>query len=70
MLKHRQREGGLRPGVSLGLEGGAFINEEYAAGRGGGFVRLNLREVEMTLSGFSGIISKTNRAAIGVYRAF
>jgi hypothetical protein len=33
-------------------------------------VRLNLREVEMTLSGFTGIISKTNRAAIGVYRAF
>ena len=27
------------PRLSLGLEGGALGNEEYAAGRGGGFVR-------------------------------
>ena len=29
------------PRLSLGLEGGALGNEEYDAGRGGGFVRLN-----------------------------
>ena len=39
------------PRLSLGLEGGALGNEEYAAGRGGGFVRADLRAVEVTLSG-------------------
>jgi hypothetical protein len=39
----------------LGLEAGALGNEEYDAARGGGFVRLNLRAIELTLSGgFSG----------------
>ena len=33
------------------LEGGALGNEEYNAGRGGGFVRADLRAVEVTLSG-------------------
>ena len=39
------------PRLSLGLEGGALGNEEYDAGRGGGFVRADLRAVELTLSG-------------------
>jgi hypothetical protein len=29
----------LRPRLALGVEGGALGNEEYDAGRGGGFVR-------------------------------
>jgi hypothetical protein len=37
--------------LSLGLEGGAPGNEEYDAGRGGGFVRATLRNLEATLSG-------------------
>ena len=40
----------LRPRLSLGLEGGALGNEEYDAGRGGGFVRADLRAVELTLA--------------------
>jgi hypothetical protein len=34
----------LSPRFSLGLEGGALGNEEYDAGRGGGFVKANLRQ--------------------------
>jgi hypothetical protein len=41
----------VRPRLSLGLEGGALGNEEYDAGRAGGFVRLNLRDTEVTVSG-------------------
>jgi hypothetical protein len=41
----------LTPRFSLGLEGGALGNEEYDAGRGGGFARVNLRAMEVTLSG-------------------
>jgi len=41
----------VRPKLSLGLEGGALGNEEYSAGRGGGFMRINLRRLEVTLSG-------------------
>jgi hypothetical protein len=37
--------------LSLGLEGGALGNEEYDAGRSGGFVRATLRNLEATLSG-------------------
>jgi hypothetical protein len=45
----------LGPKLSLGLEGGAQGNEEYDAGRAEGFVRLNLRGIEMTISsGFTG----------------
>ena len=52
------------PRLSLGLEGGALGNEEYNAGRGGGFVRADLRAVELTLSGgFTGNYLETNRAA-------
>jgi Cellulose biosynthesis protein BcsS len=64
----------LGPNMAVGLEGGALGNEAYDAGRGGGFVRLNLRGVELTVSGGatgnyledepSGYLS------LGVYRAF
>ena len=48
----------LTPRFSLGLEGGALGNEEYDAGRGGGFARVNLRAIEDTLSGgFTGKLS-------------
>jgi hypothetical protein len=40
-----------RPRLSLGLEGGVLGNEEYDAGRGGGFVRVTFRDFETTLSG-------------------
>ena len=40
------------PRLSLGLEGGALSNEEYNAGRGGGFVTIDLRAVAVTLSGW------------------
>jgi Cellulose biosynthesis protein BcsS len=40
-----------RPRFALGLEGGAIGNEEYDAGRAGGFVRMNFGDTEFTLSG-------------------
>ena len=63
------------PRLSLGLEGGALGNAEYDAGRGGGFVRVNvLRSIEMTLSGgFTGDYLMENPSgyvALGVYRTF
>ena len=62
------------PRLSLGLEGGALGNEEYDAGRGGGFVRANLRAVEVTLSGgFTGNYLEdepSGYVSLGVYRAF
>lgn len=64
----------LRPRLSLGLEGGALGNEEYDAGRGGGFARVNFRETEVTLSGgFTGNYLEdepSGYVALGVYRAF
>jgi len=64
----------VRPRLSLGLEGGALGNEEYNAGRGGGFARLNFRETEVTLSGgFTGNYLEdepSGYVALGVYRAF
>jgi hypothetical protein len=41
----------LGPRLSLGLEGGALGNQEYDAGRGGGFLRMDLHAVEVTVSG-------------------
>jgi hypothetical protein len=41
----------IGPRFSLGLEGGALGNEEYDAGRGGAFLKSNLRGLELTLSG-------------------
>ena len=62
------------PRLSLGLEGGALGNEEYDAGRGGGFVRADLRAVELTLSGgFTGNYLEdepSGYVSLGVYRAF
>jgi hypothetical protein len=64
----------VRPLLSLGLEGGALGNEEYDAGRGGGFVRLNLRDTEVTVSsGFTGNYledTPSGYVALGVYRTF
>jgi hypothetical protein len=64
----------LGPKLSLGLEGGAQGNEEYDAGRAGGFVRLNLGGIEMTLSsGFTGNYLEdepSGYVSLGLYRAF
>ena len=57
-----------------GLEGGALGNGEYDAGRGGGFVKANLRSLELTLSGgFTGNYLEdepSGYVSLGVYRAF
>jgi len=62
------------PNLALGLEGGALGNEEYDAGRGGGFIRVKLRRVEMMLSGgFTGNYLEddpSGYATLGFYRAF
>jgi hypothetical protein len=64
----------VRPKLSLGLEGGALGNEEYDAGRGGGFMRVNFRTLEMTLSGgFTGNYLEDDPSgyvALGLYRTF
>lgn len=64
----------LLPKLSLGLEGGALGNEEYDVGRGGGFVRVNVHSLEMTLSGgFTGdylMEDPSGYVSLGVYRAF
>jgi len=60
--------------AALGLEGGALGNEEYAAGRGGGFARMNFRAIEVTLSGgFTGNYLEdqpSGYVALGLYRPF
>ena len=64
----------LTPRFALGLEGGALGNEEYDAGRGGGFARVNFRTLEVTLSG--GFIGNyleddpSGYVAFGLYRPF
>jgi Cellulose biosynthesis protein BcsS len=64
----------VRPKLSLGLEGGALGNEEYDVGRGGGFVRVNVQALEITLSGgFTGDYLMENPSgyvSLSVYRAF
>ncbi len=64
----------IGPLVSLGLEGGALGNEEYEAGKAGGFARLNLAFGEATLSGgFTGNYLEdepSGYVALGLYRAF
>lgn len=64
----------VRPKLSFGLEGGALGNEEYDAGRGGGFVRVNFRALEATLSGgFTGdylMDDPSGYVAVGLYRTF
>jgi hypothetical protein len=64
----------VRPRLSLGLESGALGNEEYDAGRGGGFVRANFRNLEATLSGgFTGNYLEDDPSfyvALGIYQPF
>lgn len=64
----------VRPKLSLGLEGGALGNEEYDAGRGGGFVRVYLRKFEVTLSGgFTGNYLEDDPSgyvSLGLYQTF
>lgn len=63
-----------RPRLSLGLEGGVVGNEEYDAGRGGGFLRVTFRDFESTLSGgFTGNYLEDDPSfylALGLYRRF
>jgi Cellulose biosynthesis protein BcsS len=63
-----------RPRFALGLEGGAIGNEEYDAGRAGGFVRMNFGDTEFTLSGgFTGDYLEDDPSgyvALGIYRSF
>jgi hypothetical protein len=64
----------VRPKLSFGLEGGALGNAEYDAGRGGGFIRVNVRNLEATLSGgYTGDYLADNPSgyvSLGLYRAF
>jgi Cellulose biosynthesis protein BcsS len=64
----------LRERFSLGLEGGALGNEEYNAGRAGGFARVTFRAMEVTLSsGFTGNYLEDEPSvyvALGLYRPF
>jgi hypothetical protein len=64
----------VRPRLALGVEGGTLGNEEYNAGKGGGFVRLDVRNIEFTLSGgFTGNDLEdqpSSYVALGVYRPF
>jgi hypothetical protein len=64
----------LRERFSLGLEGGALGNEEYNAGRGGGFARVTIRAMEVTLSsGFTGNYLEDDPSfyvSLGLYRPF
>lgn len=64
----------LNSWLSLGLEGGVLGNQEYDAGRGGGFARVKFREIEATLSGgFTGdylLSDPSGYAALSAYRRF
>lgn len=64
----------LRPRIAVGLEGGVLGNEEYDAGRGGGFVRVDFRGFEATVSGgFTGdylLSDPSGYLAVGLYRRF
>jgi Cellulose biosynthesis protein BcsS len=40
----------IRPKLALGVEGGALGDAEYDAGRGGGFIRVDIKRTEITLS--------------------
>lgn len=60
--------------ISAGIEGGVLGNEEYDSGRGGGFLRYHLGEMELTVSGgISGTYYEEDTgayAAMGLYRKF
>jgi len=64
----------LTPTLSIGVEGGTLGNEEYNAGRGGGFLRFNVLAMEITLSGgFTGNYlddQPSGYASVGIYRRF
>lgn len=52
---------------SAGVEGAALGNEEYESGRGGGFLRYHLRDMDLTLSG--GVSSDFYTRELGGYAA-
>lgn len=60
--------------MSAGLEGAALGNDEYDSGRGGGFIRYHLGDMELTMSGgVSGDYygqDTSGYAALGLYRKF
>jgi hypothetical protein len=64
----------IGPILSLGLESGALGNEEYDAGKAGGFARINLAVGEATISGgFTGNYLEdkpSGYVSLGLYRAF
>lgn len=64
----------VTPRLSLGIEGGPLGNEEYDAGRGGGFTRIYFRNTEITVSGgFTGNYLEDEPSgyiSVGVYRPF
>jgi hypothetical protein len=64
----------LTPRLSLGIEGGALGNEEYDAGRAGGFTRIYFRNTAITVSGgFTGNYLEDDPSgyvSVGVYRPF
>ena len=64
----------LRPRLTIGLEGGALGNQEYDAGRAGGFGRIDIRDLQVTLSGgFTGNYLEDEPSgyiSLGVYRPF
>jgi hypothetical protein len=70
----RRGWGGISRRATLGLEGGALGNEEYDVGRGGGFVRVRVQSLDITLSGgFTGdylMEDPSGYVSLGVYRAF
>jgi hypothetical protein len=64
----------LASALSVGLEAGALGNEEYAAERGGAFLRFNLMATEITASGgFAGNYIEDDPSgymSVGIYRRF
>lgn len=64
----------LRPKLTLGLEGGPLGNREYDGGRGGAFLRFELLQTQLTLSGgITGDYLETTGSgyvALNVYRNF
>ncbi len=58
----------LNTRISAGLETGALGNQEYDAGRAGGFLRTRLGGVELTLSG--GVSGDYLAEDFGAYAAF
>lgn len=53
---------------SAGIEGAALGNEEYESGRGGGFLRIHLEDMDLTFSG--GVAGDFYTQDLGGYAAF